>query len=285
MRISSESMVFGSRPAKTVFFFIVLCGLCVEAFSGCGSRRPVVSRRQPPATQPSETPTETADAAKRSTGVPETPGPLPGTAPSPKRGKPAPAPAPAGYAEEGNASWYGVPFHGRRASNGEIYDMNKLTAAHRTLPFETMVRVTNLSNGKSIVVRITDRGPFVDNRIIDLSLAAAREVDSVGPGVVPVRVEVLSPGIDPTSGFFTVQVGAFRDRANAERLRDRLSASHSPIFIQEHDSPDGVFYRVRVGRISGEDAAHQFGEQLRGREGFTPFVTRLDEATPTGGIR
>jgi rare lipoprotein A len=202
----------------------------------------------------------------------------------PKRSKPAPAPAPSGYIEEGNASWYGVPFHGRHASNGEIYDMYKLTAAHRTLPFETMVRVTNLNNGKSTVVRITDRGPFVDNRVIDLSLAAAREVDSVGAGVVPVRVEVLG-GVDPTAGFFTVQVGAFRDRANAEHLRDRLSASYSPIFIQQYDSPDGVFYRVRVGRISGEDAARQFGEQLRSHESFTPFVTRLDESSPAGGNR
>src|SRR5258708_12459195 len=151
--------------------------------------------------------------------------------------------------------------------------MNKLTAAHRTLPFETMVRVTNLSNGKSIVVRITDRGPFVDNRIIDLSLAAAREVDSVGPGVVPVRVEVLSPGIDPTSGFFTVQVGAFRDRANAERLRDRLSASHSPIFIQEYDSPDGVFYRVRVARISAQDPPHHSTTHPPAPHVFPPFST------------
>ena len=105
-------------------------------------------------------------------------------APSVKRNKSVSVPAPSGYTEEGNASWYGVPFHGRHASNGEIYDMYKLTAAHRTLPFETMVRVTNLNNGKSTVVRITDRGPFVDNRIIDLSLAAAREVDSVGPGEI-----------------------------------------------------------------------------------------------------
>ncbi len=163
--------------------------------------------------------------------------------------------------------------------------MYKLTAAHRTLPFETMVRVTNTNNGKSTVVRITDRGPFVDNRIIDLSLAAAREIELVGPGVAAVRVEVLSPGVDPTAGFFTVQVGAFRDRTNAERLRDRLAVSYSPIFIQQYDSPDGAFYRVRVGKISGEDAAHQFGEQLRDREGFTPFVTRLDEGTPAGGNR
>ncbi len=163
--------------------------------------------------------------------------------------------------------------------------MYKLTAAHRTLPFETMVRVTSVNNGKSTVVRITDRGPFVDNRIIDLSLAAAREIESVGPGVVPVRVEVLSPGVDPTSGFFTVQVGAFRDRDNAERLRERLNASYSPIFIQQYDSPDGVFYRVRVGKISGENAAQQFGEQLRDREGFTPMVLRLDEGTPAGGTQ
>jgi rare lipoprotein A len=240
--------------------------------------------RQPPPAQPSETPAEAAEAAKRSTDV-DAPAMPSAPAPSAKRNKSASAPAPSGYTEEGNASWYGVPFHGRHASNGEIYDMYKLTAAHRTLPFETMVRVTNLNNGKSTVVRITDRGPFVDNRIIDLSLAAAREVDSIGPGVVPVRVEVLSPGVDPTAGFFTVQVGAFRDRGNAERLRDRLSVSYSPIFIQQYDSPDGVFYRVRVGRISGEDAAHQFGEQLHDREGFTPLVTRLDEGSPAGGNR
>jgi rare lipoprotein A len=187
------------------------------------------------------------------------------------------------YTERGNASWYGIPFDGRRASNGEIYDMHKLTAAHRTLPFETVVRVTNLSNGKSTVVRITDRGPFVDNRIIDLSMAAAREIDSIGPGVVPVRLEILSPGIDPTSGFFTVQVGAFRERGNAERLRERLNAEYSPIFIQSYDSPDGLFYRVRVGKVPGEGAAQHFGEQLHSREGLKPMVVRLDEGAGAGG--
>jgi rare lipoprotein A len=162
--------------------------------------------------------------------------------------------------------------------------MHKFTAAHRTLPFDTMVRVTNLSNGRSTVVRITDRGPFVDNRIIDLSMAAAREIDSIGPGVVPVRLEILSPGVDPTAGFFTVQIGAFRDRGNAERLRQRLNAAYSPIFIQPYDSPDGLFYRVRVGKVPGEDAARQFGEQLRNREGFTPMVVRLDEGAAAGGM-
>jgi peptidoglycan lytic transglycosylase len=259
----------------TLFFVLVVTGV------GCGSRR-ATANRQPASSQPSDTSPDTSESTRRSRdAAPATA--TPSATAAPKRSKPPQSPAPAGYLEEGNASWYGVPFNGRRASNGEIYDMYKLTAAHRTLPFETMVRVTNLNNGKSTTVRITDRGPFVDNRIIDLSLAAAREIESIGPGVVPVRVEVLTPGIDPTGGFFTVQVGAFRDQANAQRLRDRLNLSYSPIFIQQYDSPDGIFYRVRVGKVSGEDAARQFGEQLRSREGFTPIVVRLDEASPTGG--
>jgi peptidoglycan lytic transglycosylase len=257
----------------TCFSVVVLIG-------GCASRH-VTANRQP---VPSAASPDTIESTKRSTAAEPARTPAnPSATLSPKRGKSSESPAPAGYLEEGNASWYGVPFNGRRASNGEIYDMYKLTAAHRTLPFETMVRVTNLNNGKSTTVRITDRGPFVDNRIIDLSLAAAREIESVGPGVVPVRVEVLTQGIDPTGGFFTVQIGAFRDPGNAQRLRDRLNLSYSPIFIQQYDSPDGTFYRVRVGKVSGEDAARQFGEQLRNREGVTPIVVRLDEGAPIGG--
>jgi rare lipoprotein A len=250
------------------------------AAAGCGARRPVVDRHPATSTQPAAT---TADAGKTSDSATPSPSSSPTSVAPPrsKRAKAPPAPAPAGYTEEGNASWYGNPFHGRHAANGEIYDMYKLTAAHRTMPFETMVRVTNLNNGKSTTVRITDRGPFVDNRIIDLSQAAAREIDSIGPGVVPVRLEVLG-NVDVTAGYFTVQVGAFRDRGNAERLRDRLSSSYLPIFIQAYDSPDGAFFRVRVGKISGEDAAHDYGEQLRMKEGFNPIVVRLDEGGSSG---
>ena len=255
---------------STTLFLLALIG------SGCAGRKPIASR---PPTQPTSTPPGKEESAKRSTEVPET-----ASNPRARRDRPIAAPAPAGYTEQGNASWYGEPFNGRRASDGEVYDMYKLTAAHRTLPFDTMVRVTNLNNGKSTTVRITDRGPFVENRIIDLSLAAAREIDLVGPGVAPVRVEVLG-NVDPTVGFFTVQVGAFRDRGNAERLRDRLNLSYSPIFIEQYDAPEGTYFRVRVGKISGEDAARQFAEQLRVRENFTPFVTRLDPQTPAGGIR
>jgi rare lipoprotein A len=256
----------------------VFCLSCGWVLSGCAARNPVADRQPAPA-QPSETSDKTAEAAKRATDTSNIPPPTP----SAKRNKGSGNPPSVNFVEEGNASWYGAPFHGRHASNGEIYDMYKLTAAHRTLPFETMVKVTNLSNGKSTTVRITDRGPFVDNRIIDLSLAAAKEIDSVGPGVVPVRIEILTSGVDPTAGFFTVQVGAFRDRGNAERLRDRLNPTYSPIFIQSFETPDGAFYRVRVGKISGEDEAHQYGEQLRTREGFNPMVIRLDENTSGGG--
>jgi rare lipoprotein A len=239
---------------------------------GCAARRNTANSPQPAPAQPTATPPATAEAAKRDTSL----------SPAPARhGKTPPPPAPVGYIEEGNASWYGNPFNGRRASNGEVYDMYKLTAAHRTLPFETIVRVTNLSNGKSTTVRITDRGPFVEGRIIDLSMAAAREIESVGPGVVPVRLEVLG-NVDVTAGFFTVQVGAFRDPANAQRLRDRLSLSYSPIFIQQYDGPEGTFYRVRVGKVSGEDAANEFAAQLRAKEGFTTMVFRLDD-TPVAG--
>src|SRR2546425_10922641 len=104
---------------------------------------------------------------------------------------PPAAPAP-GATETGIASWYGHPYHGRPAANGEIYDMDKMTAAHRTLPFGTWARVTNLGNDKTVDVRIIDRGPFIDGRIIDLSHAAARAIDLIGPGVTQVRVEIIS---------------------------------------------------------------------------------------------
>jgi rare lipoprotein A len=293
--IHSESRRVGARPegratGRRLTHFRVLWAfyaLCIGLIFGCASRHTAADRPERPPNAAGTSDNGEESSKPGHAGEPAT-GAAPSTPPAAaKRGSAAAAPNPAlsAYTEEGIASWYGVPFHGRRASNGEVYDMNKLTAAHRTLPFDTVVRVTNLSNGKSTVVRITDRGPFVDNRIIDLSMAAAREIDSVGAGVVPVRLEILSAGIDPGSGFFTVQVGAFRERGNAERLRERLTASYSPIFIQSYDSPDGLFYRVRVGKVPGEGAAQQFGEQLRNREGFKPMVVRLDEgAGATGGM-
>jgi len=254
----------GSRLPGLAASFLAAILLAAVFLVGCAGRQPAANRQPAPPVQPGPEPP--AEAAKSNAGASP-------VIPTPRVGVPF---------EEGKASWYGAPFHGRQASNGEIYDMNKLTAAHRTLPFNTVVRVTNLNNGKSTTVRITDRGPFVDNRIIDLSYAAAREIESVGPGVVPVRLEILS-AIDPTVGFFTVQIGAFRERANAERLRDRLSSSYSPVAIQSFESPTGSYYRVHVGKVSGEDAAKKLGEQLHQREGVKPLIFRVDTSAPGGG--
>jgi rare lipoprotein A len=180
-----------------------------------------------------------------------------------------------GRAEVGYASWYGNPYHGRRAANGEIYDMNKLTAAHLTLPFGTQAKVIDLESNRSVVVRITDRGPFVKGRIVDLSLAAARAIRMVGPGTALVRLEVLSVPAEPEMGAFAVQVGAFRDRAVAERLRERLLHRYGNAFIQNYDSGDGPLYRVRVGPKPSLSQAHQLAGQL-GRESLRAFVVRVE---------
>jgi rare lipoprotein A len=186
------------------------------------------------------------------------------------------------FVEEGKASWYGIPFHGRRAANGEIFDMNSLVAAHRTLPFGSILRVTNLNNGRNVQVRVIDRGPFVGDRIVDLARAAAVALDMIGTGTAPVRIELLS-GPNPAIGDFTVQIGAFADRGNAERLRDRLVERYQPIFIQDYDAPAGHFYRVRVGRVPSPDAAQQLATQLKNDDGFQTFVMRLDQPNDLGG--
>lgn len=154
--------------------------------------------------------------------------------------------------------------------------MHQFTAAHRTLPFNAVVRVTNLRNGKQTEVRINDRGPFVANRVIDLSLSAAEAIEMVGTGTAPVRLEILS-GPNLQSGFFGVQVGAFLVQENAERLKAQLAARYSPVSVAAYDSPNGLFYRVRVGRVPSEDAARQLADRLRSDEQLTTFVVRLDE--------
>ncbi|MGB7668146.1 MAG: septal ring lytic transglycosylase RlpA family protein, partial [Candidatus Acidiferrales bacterium] len=183
---------------------------------------------------------------------------------------------PGEYTEEGVASWYGPQFNGRRTSDGEVYDMYQLTAAHRTLPFNAVVRVTNLHNGKEVNVRINDRGPFVANRVIDLSYSAAKAIGMVGPGTAEVRLDVVA-GPDPNVGFFGVQVGAFQVEENAERLRQQLSAQYTPVTITEFDSPSGIYYRVRAGRLPSEAAARELANQIERENGTVVFVVRLDD--------
>src|ERR1700683_5124274 len=213
---------------------------------------------------PAPTPTTTQPSTTR-------PAPSRPSAPPPN-GKPAIA---GEYTEQGVASWYGDPFNGHRTSNGEIYDMYQFTAAHRTLPFGAVLLVTNLTNGKQTQVRINDRGPFVANRIIDLSLSAARAIEMVGPGTAQVRIEMLS-GPSPIGGVFGVQVGAFLVKENADALRDRLALQFPPAIVVPYDSPNGQYFRVRVGRLPSEAAATDLANQLRAAGQSYTFVVRLD---------
>ena len=192
----------------------------------------------------------------------------------PSRPRPAP---PVGSTEVGLASWYGHPYHGRPAANGEIYDMEQLTAAHRTLPFDTWVRVENLGNHKNVEVRITDRGPFVDGRIIDLSHAAARALEMIGPGTARVRLEIIrAPAQAAAPALFAVQVGAFRERSNAERTRERMANRYGAArLVLRQGSP--TVWRVLVGSEPTEEAASALAERIRQEIGErNAFVVRLD---------
>jgi rare lipoprotein A len=149
------------------------------------------------------------------------------------------APIAGGHAMEGTASWYGKKFHGRRTANGEVYDMHLLTAAHKTLPFHTFVRVTRLDNNRTVMVRINDRGPFVAGRVIDLSYAAARRLGMAEAGTAPVRLEAVSSVIPlpaPAVAGVRVQAGAFSIPANASAMARELTAKFSHQFAVESEN-------------------------------------------------
>ncbi len=184
-----------------------------------------------------------------------------------------------GYHKVGNASWYGKDFHGKKTSNGEVYNMYALSAAHKTLPLDTYVRVTRLDNSRSIVVRINDRGPFVKGRIIDLSYNAAKKLGLVEEGVTRVQVEALGKKTrgsyvqaDYSKGTFMVQVGAFTVKENALKLKQSLKKRYGAADIAVYNNGGEVFYRVRVGKYTtitkAEKARNTFMET-----GFnSPFV-------------
>jgi rare lipoprotein A len=187
-----------------------------------------------------------------------------------------PRPVPPGYTETGVASWYGHPYHGRPSANGEIYDMEKMTAAHRTLPFNTWVRVENLSNSKSVELRITDRGPFIARRIIDVSHAAAEALEMIGPGTARVRMVVIRAPEPVTSGTFAVQVGAYENRQNAEAVRVRMASVYGSarLVLRPGNPPT---WRVLVGAETTEEGANGLLARIRGESGETnAFVVRLD---------
>ncbi len=203
-----------------------------------------------------------------------------------------PLPDSIGFVETGKASWYGEAFHGRPTSSGEIFNMHKNTAAHKTLPIGTYVRVINLGNNRSTVVRINDRGPFVKGRIIDLSYGAAKEIHMEGTGLANVKIIALGKEIGETisadesthqldigdfeTGEFTVQVGAFKSKNNALNLAKRLRVIFDYVNIMEYlDEDDEKFFRLHVSKSTTLVKAGEIEKKLEDM-GFTDaFILRL----------
>lgn len=213
-----------------------------------------------------------------------------------------PAPARLGSTETGVASWYGFPYHGRRAASGEVYDMQQLTAAHRTLPFQTWIEVTNLSNGKQVDVRINDRGPFAKGRILDLSQAAARDIDMLRAGTARVRLKVIAPprepvtvtakpapapvaaepvpdspappAVSPSNAWFMVQAGAFSDRGRAESLQAALADHFMQARILSNGSATSspTLWRVLVGHDMTREQAADLAIRVRQETGAALVV-------------
>ena len=203
-----------------------------------------------------------------------------------------PIPSAEGYAEEGLASWYGADFHGKPTSCGEPYDMWAMTAAHKTLPLGTHVKVTNLQTGSSIIVRVNDRGPFVAGRIIDLSCRASQELGTFKGGLARVRVEAVQVAtqqlvghnaywkVDPVPSFrygtFTIQIGAFKEQQNALRLKSQMAQGFNQIQVSPSDHGGTTLYRVQVGSYQDIVLAQQELERLRVRGFGDAFVVAME---------
>jgi rare lipoprotein A len=247
---------------KYIFAAALILALLASA-TGC-----TTARLQPSPTAPMPPPLVTPSTPVDLLAIPDA---VPRYEPRSVRGNPAfydvfgkryfVMPSPNGYVERGVASWYGPGFHAARTSNGERYDMYAMSAAHKTLPLPAYARVTNLTNGKSVVVRVNDRGPFKEGRIIDLSYTAATKLDMLKSGTALVEVRNLTPETaaappPPRPAELYVQAGAFQDRNNAQRLVDRLQSSgHARAFLRDDSSKGKPFYQVRVGPI---DSAEEF---------------------------
>lgn len=250
---------FRACPARGALWRAVAAVLVLMLVAGCAT----LSRPTPPSLPPAPIPR---------------PDPA---APEPRPGEPRPykalgqwyqpLPDAKGFRQEGIASWYGPDFHGKRTSSGEAYDMHGMTAAHKTLPLGTLVRVRNLQNQRTVELRINDRGPFVGSRVIDLSYEAARQLGVIGPGTAAVEVVAIgvlagSP-VDLYTGNFTFQVGAFSSRESAEKLRAELNPRFGNAHIVEFDRGDRLFYRVRVGKSTSLKEAIAYEAHLV-RNGF-----------------
>lgn len=212
-----------------------------------------------------------AACAEKAPALRETP--LPDDRPALQSSLSGTAPAAQFYRETGAASWYGREMQGKATASGEPFDMHGLTAAHRTLPFGSVVRVTNLENFKSVKVKVNDRGPFVRNRVIELSYGAARELGFASQGTATVKIESVEPLSE--GAFFTVHAAAFAEEENARYLKERLNRRFETVTIVPFESNVGRFYRVRVGVYATEEKAERIAGKLT-LEGLEPLVLRKD---------
>jgi len=184
---------------------------------------------------------------------------------------------PVGFVEHGVASWYGPGFHGNKTANGERYDMHQLTAAHRTLPFGSIAVIRSINTGRQVTVRINDRGPFARNRVLDLSLAGARELGMVGAGTNKIELRVVGyQGRTADMGVLRVQIGSFSDRQNAANLLERTKHLYSGGRVQAVDLPEGRRYRVQVGQFSREPQAEAAASYFESSLGLQAYVFRDD---------
>ncbi len=258
------------RGASFKTSFIIAFALLSLLLTGCGHKQTSVSVPPPPPITEPAPPLSSATTE----APPATTTPAPQAREDDSLGIPADA-KPISV-ETGLASWYGAPYHNRRGSNGEIYNMHAMTAAHRTLPLGSIVRVTNVKTGRSALVRITDRGPFVEGRILDLSQEAARRIDILQAGVARVRIEVLrTPSPMETGGRWAVQIGAFGEEQAADKLADHLSHRYQTAKVQCFSSPVGDWWvRVRV-RDDDRKRAEEVARDTQTPQGST-FLVRLD---------
>ena len=178
-----------------------------------------------------------------------------------------------GYVEEGIASWYGPGFHGNQTANGERYDMHKMTAAHRTLPFGSVIQVTNLDTNQHVTVRINDRGPFIRGRIIDVSYEAARTLHMISKGTTRVRIRISKlPEAGGSNGPFWVQVSSFSDYGQATAMRNQLKRNYPAVRLVSVELSTGKWYRVQVGKFSTEFRAKKVADQLKTEWGVSPTL-------------
>jgi rare lipoprotein A len=233
--------------------------------AGCGHKQ--TTAKVPPAPNLPQQ----AEAAKPSPAPPQQPNePQPPATSSAQLANDKPL-----LTETGVASWYGPPYHNHRGSNGEVYDMNQMTAAHRTLPLNSVVRVTNIKTGHSAIVRITDRGPFIGERILDLSLAAAKAVDVWAAGIAWVKLEVLETPVPIDSGGkWAVQIGAFNTVQAATQMKETLMNQYPLVNVLEFGGPTGEWVRIRV-QNDDRELAEQISRTISSPEGGV-FLVRLD---------